>query len=226
MATNECLPWEKPLVISLHLPFFSFCKKCKTENQTDEPGTYWTTNHGKPTYAPLVWTQSQWVLCFEKSHLPSFPAGLVQSCLHKSANPTGEYHAPHTLPRTQSSAAHRQIAHPTPTKLNNTDIEYDLLLTAGMEWNAEPTSENGGGVSSQILSVGARWSTSAESGDGVRSQPPRAGAWWITELISWDCGWCTKLNCPILLGEELTFQSHSCGAIQLLPGKTSIISDQ
>jgi hypothetical protein len=56
-------------------------------------------------------------------------------------------------------------------------------------------------------------------------QPPRAGAWKITELISWECGWCTKLNCPTLLGEELTGQSCGCGVTNLLPGKNSNISD-
>jgi hypothetical protein len=45
------------------------------------------------------------------------------------------------------------------------------------------------------------------------------GIWQIMKIISWDCGWCTKLNYSTLLREELTSQSCSYGVTQLPPGK-------
>jgi hypothetical protein len=59
--------------------------------------------------------------------------------------------------------------------------------------------------------------TKAESRGGTTSQPPKAGLWWMAELVSWD----SKLNCPTLLGEELTRQSCSSRAMQLLSGKNN-----
>jgi hypothetical protein len=59
----------------------------------------------------------------------------------------------------------------------------------------------------------------------MTSQPPRVGVWLIVELISWDCEWQTKLNCPTLLEEELTSQRHSCRTTELPPGKSNNRSD-
>jgi hypothetical protein len=58
--------------------------------------------------------------------------------------------------------------------------------------------------------------TKAKRREGETNQLPKAGPWWI-ELVLWDWGW--YLNCPNLLGEELTRRSCSCRAMQLPPGE-------
>jgi hypothetical protein len=56
-------------------------------------------------------------------------------------------------------------------------------------------------------------------GVGQQASLPKQGRWWILELVSWDRGHYSKLNCPTLLGKEPTKQSCSCRARQLLPGE-------
>jgi hypothetical protein len=43
-------------------------------------------------------------------------------------------------------------------------------------------------------------------GVGIQANLPKQGKWWILELILWDRGQFSKLNCPSLLGEGLTKQ--------------------
>jgi hypothetical protein len=44
-------------------------------------------------------------------------------------------------------------------------------------------------------------------GMGLQVNLPKQSRWWILELISWDIGQHSKLNCPTLLGKELNKQS-------------------
>jgi hypothetical protein len=41
---------------------------------------------------------------------------------------------------------------------------------------------------------------------GKQTKLSKWSRWWILELISWDRGQYSKLNCHTLLGEELTKQ--------------------
>jgi hypothetical protein len=77
-------------------------------------------------------------------------------------------------------------------------------------WGKDPNSPQ----------VEARWGTSIDSSDGLTRNLPK-WCWWITELVSWDWGKYTKLNCPTLLGEELTRQSCSSRTMQLPPGENN-----
>jgi hypothetical protein len=50
---------------------------------------------------------------------------------------------------------------------------------------------------------------------------PKPGRWWIPQLVLWNRGQYSKLNCPTLLGEEPTKQTCSYRATQLPPGENN-----
>jgi hypothetical protein len=71
-------------------------------------------------------------------------------------------------------------------------------------------AETGGGVTSQPPRGAATNqqrlgdAQRLRAGVGQQASLPKQGKWWILELISWDREQYSKLNCPTLLGEELT----------------------
>jgi hypothetical protein len=105
-------------IFSLFL-FLSISTRCSiNQNQT-----LWHTGlltHGKPSYTPQHWTQSQEVSILRKmAHIS--PHGWFQSCLCKPADPTGEQHTPHTTPL-PTPGEHNpaqplgRLNHPSPNK--------------------------------------------------------------------------------------------------------------
>jgi hypothetical protein len=87
----SALGGKKTLGISPFLFFFIYLCFSKAE----DPGTYWIANLWKAYEHPAVLNPVPVNVCLEKSSTPFLPIGRFQSCLHKSADPTGEQHAPH-----------------------------------------------------------------------------------------------------------------------------------
>jgi hypothetical protein len=161
----------------------------------------------------------------EKSGLPFLPTG---PC--KPADPTGEQHTPHTTPiptpweYNPAQPLGRLNTLPTKLKSINGELYSNNDSKGGREcWTCPGEWEWGKEQNCQWMKVGKV--TKAESRGGVTSQAPKVRRWWIAELVSWDWELYSKLNCPTLLGEELTSQSCSCRAMQLSPGENNIISD-
>jgi hypothetical protein len=94
------------------------------------------------------------------------------------------------------------------------------------EWKAKKV-ESGGEATSQPPRGAV--STKQRSGEvqrmrvgmGWQANLPKWGRWWVPELVLWDRGQHSKLNCSTFLGERLTKQSCSCGTTQLQPGENN-----
>jgi hypothetical protein len=94
-------------------------------------------------------------------------------------------------------------------------MNYNLILTAevGVEcWNCP--GEQGVGQGAKLLVLNSRCLSLSEwtwvkqqrlkAGVGWQANLPKPGKWWIPELIFWNRGQHSKLNCPNFLREELT----------------------
>jgi hypothetical protein len=63
------------------------------------------------------------------------------------------------------------------------------------------------------------------AGVGQQANLSKWGKWWIPVLISWNRGQHSKLNCPTLLGEELTKQSCSWRTMKTTTALTILHTD-
>jgi hypothetical protein len=96
-------------------------------------------------------------------------------------------------------------------------------MTAGMGWNTGCAQEDRHGARSQTFSEQRQGVKSNKGWEwGWGNKPTSQSRVLVDRWASlWDWGWYSKLNCPTLLEEELTSQSCSCRATQLLPGGTT-----
>jgi hypothetical protein len=188
--------------------FFSFLAKSRRLNWTLQ--STGPITHRQPAYNVPAWTWYwTWTsttpasVCIGKSHL-SFIHTSLDSSVNLQSQQVGTTH--HMLPWGHNPAHLLSRSHPS---LNKTQCQRQRTyspLSAGTEQKLNWPQRAG-------MVLGAKlWRER-----GLRNQPPRV-------RLGGSLRYVLVLRCPILLGEELTSQSYSCGAAQLMPGKNTNIS--